>query len=215
MRQQFQFCIEAGIPMTTGISCDSLRSLRYGLKKVGGASIFYHLHHSLLRKHFTTGDYMNDFARWVLLELGQVALAEKLACVDPMMFNSIREAREKMIELVGDYVAEGEIVMRVTKDKEFHFMEIKNFVVKTDLCAHDLSSFADALKRASLGMYFFHLIEARIRLGAADNDFSFWLDTELQEHELADEIRHMSPYLHNLWEIKNRLIRAVERRITS
>ena len=215
MKEPFQFCAAAGVPLTTNITCDSLSSLLYGLKKVSGASIFYHLHHSLLRRHFTTSDHMNDFARWILLNLGQITLAEKLACVDPMSFNSIREARMKMIELVDPYVAEGEHVMRVAPEHEFYFMELKNFVVKTDLFASDLRSFLKCLRKASMGMYFFHLIQARIRLGTPDNDFSFWLEWSLREKKLAREIRTISPYIYNIWEIKGKIIKAVERRLAS
>ncbi|RKY83002.1 hypothetical protein DRQ09_10745 [candidate division KSB1 bacterium] len=213
METSFKFFTETGVIIATNIIADSLLSFLNGLKKVSGSSIFFHLHHSLLRRHFTTSDFMNDFARWVWLNLGQPSLAEKLASVDPLYFRSIREARQKMIDIVQGYVGEGEFVYRVPKGKEFNFLELKSFVIPTGFEANDLKSFLKGLKNSSRGTYFYHLIEAPIRIQKPQNDFSEWLSSSLGETELAKEISGINPYTYNLWEIKKLIIDCVKRRL--
>lgn len=197
----------------TNFRAESLKSLLLGLKKVSGSSIFYHLHHALLRRHFAASDHMNDFARWVLINLGQTSLSERLASVDPMSCRSVREAREQLVAYVQDYVGEGELFFRVAEGKEFHFLELHSFVVPMKSVAPDLVAFYEGLKKASLGTFFFHMIEAPIRLGKSSNDFSEWLGDSLGEWELANEIAQLNPYLFNLWDLKAEIIQRIRRRL--
>jgi len=213
MAEPFRFYTEAGLVLHTNFKAESLKSLLYGLKKVSGSSIFYHLHHSLLRRHFAASDYMNDFARWVLVQLGQNSLAEKLSAVDPIAHRSVREAREKLIECVSEYVGAGEIFFRVSEGNEFHFLQLKSFIAPLNIVADDLYTFYQGLQKATLGTLFFHLIEAPIRLEKASNDFSEWLQSSLNENELAAEIGSINPYMYNLWELKKELINKVRSRI--
>ena len=41
---------------------------------------------------------------------------------------------------------------------------------------------------------FFHIIEARYRLGRGRGDFAEWVDTALGRHELAERLSHIDPY---------------------
>jgi hypothetical protein len=209
MTEPFRFYTEAGLVVHTNFKAESLKSLLYGLKKVSGSSIFYHVHHSLLRRHFTASDHMNDFARWVLLQLGQSSLAERLSAVDPMACRSVREAREQLISCVEEYVGAGELFFRVAEGKEFHFLQLHSFVIPLKTTARDLQSFYNGLKKASMGTFFFHLIEAPIRLGKLSNDFSEWLEHSLGEPELADSIARVNPYMYNLNELKTEILRLV------
>ncbi len=209
MTEPFRFYTEAGLVVHTNFKAESLKSLLYGLKKVSGSSIFYHVHHSLLRRHFTASDHMNDFARWVLLQLGQSSLAERLTAVDPMACRSVREAREQLIACVEEYVGAGELFFRVAEGREFHFLQLHSFVIPLKTTARDLASFYDGLKKASMGTFFFHLIEAPIRLGKLSNDFSEWLEHSLNEPELADAIARVNPYMYNLNELKAEILRLV------
>ena len=213
MKEPFKFFTETGVTIATNVKVDNLSSFLNGLRKVSGSSIFYHLHHSLFRRHFTTSEYMNDFARWVWVNVQQPYLAEKLAAVDPLSFKSIREARLKIIELVKEYVGDGEDLHRVPEGKEFYFMELKSFIIPTGQEARGLKSFLRGLENASRGTYFYHLIEAPIRLQKDYNDFSEWLNISLGETDLAKQIASLNPYIYNLWEIKKLIIKFVNRRL--
>ncbi len=213
MAEPFRFFTETGLTIHTNFKADSLKSLLYGLKKVSGSSIFYHVHHALLRRHFATSDQMNDFARWVLVHLSQASLAERLSAVDPMGCKSVREAREQLIDIVKEYVGIGELFFRVSEGSEFHFLQIHSMVLPLKYKADDLESFYKGLRNASLGTFFYHLIEAPIRLGKQSNDFSEWLSHSLNEDDLADEIARLNPYVYNLWELKAEILQRVRRRL--
>lgn len=213
MAELFNLCSEAGLVVHTNYKADSLKSLLNGLKKVSGSSIFYHVHHALLRRHFAASDHMNDFARWVLVVLGQTSLAERLSSVDPMACRSVREAREQLINYVEEYVGTGELFFRVSEGREFHFLEFNSFVIPLETVKPDLEAFYHALKKATLGTFFFHLIEAPIRLGKPSNDFSEWLKSSLHEDQLAERIAFVNPYMYNLWELKITILDLVRHRL--
>jgi len=210
MAQEFLFHSEASIGVWTGLKAASLRSLWTGIQKASGSSIFYHMHHSLLRRHVITSDHMNDFALWVWQHLNQPALAEKLASVDPWEFTSVRQVREKLLEYLGNYVGEMEMFLRVAERDEFQFIELRSLVFPTGMMASDLPSFRDCLKKVGHGSLFYHLIEARLRLGHRSNDFSEWLSDCLKQDDLAEQINNLSPYAHNLWQLRARMIELVE-----
>jgi hypothetical protein len=213
MENSFRFYTEAGLVSHTNFKAESLKSLLHGLKKVSGSSIFYHLHHALLRRHFAGSDHMNDFARWVLVQLGQNSLAERLTAVDPMGCRSVREAREQLIAKVEEYVGVGELFFRVAEGNEFHFLELHSTVIPLNIVADDLESFYTGLKKASLGTFFYHLIEAPIRLGKTSNDFSEWLGNTIFEGDLATEIAQLNPYMYNLYELKAEITSLVRKRL--
>ena len=214
MGHEFQFYSEAGLPVWTGIKASNLRSLQNGIRRVSGSSIFYHVHHALLRRHFTAAEYMNDFARWVWLYLNQPALAEKLASIDPWDFTSVRQVRERLLEYLHTYVGEMETFFRVPERDEFQFVELRSVVFPTGLRARDLRSFHDALQKVGLGSLFYHLVEARLRLGRLSNDFSEWLSEHLKEDELAERINDLSPYAYNLWQIRDKIVEMIEARLS-
>ncbi|RMG55911.1 MAG: hypothetical protein D6723_01690 [Acidobacteria bacterium] len=214
MVEQFLFYSEAHIAVWAGLTASNLYSLWTGLQKVSGSAIFYHMHHSLLRRHFTTSDYMNDFARWVWTYLNQPALAEKLASVDPWEFTSVRDVREKLLAYLEPYVGEMETFMRVPERDEFQFIELRSLAFPTGLTAIDLPSFRDCLRQVGHGSLFYHLIEARLRLGRRSNDFSEWLSDCLKEDALAERINNLSPYAYNLWQLRSKIIELVEARLS-
>lgn len=213
MAEPFTFYSETGIVRWTGFKADSLSSLLSGLKKVTGSCIFYHLHRSLFQRHFTTSDYMNDFARWIYVVLQQDVLSERLASIDPLDFVSIRAARKAIIKRIEPYIGQMEVFQRVPAGREFFFCEQVSFVQPTGITACDLREFHKGLKRVGRGSIFFHLLEARLRLGKKTNDFSEWLSTALNETGLARKIDQLSPYSYDLFGIQEELIRMVAERV--
>jgi hypothetical protein len=214
MGQEFVFYSEASIGVWTGLRAASLRSLRTGIQKASGPSIFYHMHHSLLRRHVITSDHMNDFALWVWQHANQPALAEKLASVDTWEFTSVREVREKLLEHLGHYVGEMEVFLRVAERDEFQFIELRSLAFPTGMVATDLPSFRECLTHVGHGSLFYHLIEARLRLGRRSNDFSEWLSDSLKQDTLAEQINNLSPYAYNLWQLRSKMLELVEAKLS-
>ena len=213
MNQKFEFFTQTGLVKYTGHTADSLRSLLNGLRTVSGSAIFYHLHHALFRWHFETGGHLNDFARWCWRQLQENLLAERLSSVDPLSYTSIREAREALIQHVQIHIGELESLPRVPHGREFYFTEIKSFIIPTGLVATDLQSFHDCMENIDTHSLFYHLIEARVRMSEPTNDFSIWLRENLGEHELADQIDHLSPYVYNLYELRSNILDLIEERL--
>ncbi len=210
MAKPFQFFTEQGIVYYSTFKADNLKSLLTGLRGVPSSSIFFHLYHSLLRRHFTTTDYMNDFAQWVWGVLWHKTLGEKLASFDPLEFTRIRDARTKLIEILENYVGETEYFLRVPEEQAFYFRCVKSFIYPLGIQISTLHEFMQGIRMVSPNSLFYHLIESRLRLRVDSNDFSLWLAEEMDQPELAGEINNISPYEYNLEEIRNKIITLVQ-----
>ncbi|MDM7940425.1 MAG: DUF5752 family protein, partial [Methanothrix sp.] len=77
--------------------------------------------------------------------------------------------------------------------------------------ANNLREFAEILRKISIRSLYFHIFEARMRLGVQDNDFSQWLRS-IGEDKLADEISRLDPYNMTLENLRRKIIRMVEDR---
>jgi len=213
MNEPFTFYTESGIVRWTGLKADNLRDMLDGLEKVSGSSIFYHMHHCLFRQHFTTSDFMNDFARWIFRVLHEDRLSEKLSSIDLLDYTSIRQAREVLIGYIREHLGHMEYLFRVPVGHEFYFCEKISFVLKTGVTVRTLEEFLEGLKKVDIGSVFYHLIEARLRLKTKSNDFSEWLRNSLGEDELADWMMSLNPYNYNLWQIKSEMAKAIKARL--
>ena len=206
----FKFYYESGITINTGIKADSLSSLYTSIEKVSESSIFYHLHHSYFRRHFTPTDNMNDFARWLWINIGEPSIAERIALINPFLFGSIKACRKKLEDSLKEYIGKVELFPRVPKDREFYFLEIRSFIHPTGYEAHNLKEFKKGIAQLSISGLFYHLIDSRIRTDRHTNDFSVWLSTELGEFSKAEAIEHLNLFSLNLWDIRNEIIDILE-----
>ena len=86
------------------------------------------------------------------------------------------------------------------------------FNLPTEHQAHDLSEFADCLKKISVHSLYYHMFEARLRTTRGKNDLSFWLDS-IGEEALARQVERLDPYTHTMEELRTRILRLAERRL--
>jgi len=98
-------------------------------------------------------------------------------------------------------------------EEEFHFIKSVSFVIPTNYVAYDLRDFAEILKKITIDSIYFHIFEARLRLGKGTNDFSNWIENSLGDKELADEISKLDPYTRTLENLRETLIRRIEKKI--
>jgi hypothetical protein len=77
--------------------------------------------------------------------------------------------------------------------------------------AGTLREFRDALTGVDASTLFFHIIEARYRLGRGRGDFAEWVDTVLGGHELAERLSHIDPYAGTLERVRERHLIALNR----
>jgi hypothetical protein len=155
---------------------------------------------------------MNDFARWLWTGMGEQSISERIAVINPFLFDSLKDCRKVLLNTLKDYIGKVEIFPRVPKDKEFYFLELRSFIHPTGFIANDLKEFKNGLGRLSISSLFYHLIDSRIRTGRLTNDFSVWLSDELKEHSKAEAIENLNLFSLNLWDIKSEIIDILEER---
>src|SRR5438874_1957872 len=76
--------------------------------------------------------------------------------------------------------------------------------------ATTLGEFADGLQRVSLHSIHFHFIEARVRLKLNSNDFSLWLEEEMDLGSLADRLNRIDIYTSTLQDVRRKILKIVE-----
>jgi len=202
----FVFSTEQRLVRLTGRTARNLEQLLHHLRKVSGASIFYHTHHLYLAHHFEKPLFYNDFAIWVSEALLDQILAERLAAIDLLEFATLRDLRERLIETIESHLASSDgRVREAPPGDEFYFNESQSFIMPTGLVAHDVPEFFATLPEVTNVSLFFHFFEARLRLERLTNDFSAWLG-DCGETRLAEKINALNPYVMTLEQLKRKII---------
>jgi hypothetical protein len=194
-------------------SCN-LNELLEGLRNVPEDSIFQHMFRTLEDHHFIREGFSNDFAHWAFASCNEVGLAERLASLDVREFTSLKALREAVIAVVEDYLRRNPRAGDRAALEPFYFCASDTVVVPTQLVARNLREFADCVGEASVHSIHYHFIEARLRLKLNSNDFSIWLDEQLGLGAVADRINRIDIYTSTLQDVRNQMVRALERALT-
>ncbi len=209
----FRFVTEVSLTQLTTRKAKNLQELVKHLKEVPGSVIYFHTHHFLKQHQFLSPEPPNDFAHWVNSALQNERLAEKLASVDTVQFNTIRSLREKIIHTIESHNEAAKNQREAPEGDEFRFMQSVSFIVPTRYEANNLMEFAEALKRVSINSLYHHVFAARLRLQKGSNDFSNWFEESLGDKKLAQSVSRMDPYTQTLEGLRQRVIEQVENRI--
>jgi hypothetical protein len=205
----FVFKSAATLARATSFFADSARTLQTAIERAPSSSIYFHLQFALFRRHFTTSEFLNDFAQWTQTTLGDEPLAELLAAVDPLEFTSLRQARERLVRTIGEYVGRMEFTPSVGFRQRFCFQEAVSFIYPTGAIADGLRSFATAVRAAPAECIFYHFVVAPLLEKKAENDFSIWLQA-LGYGEAAARVRRLSPYSTDLFNMGNRIAELLQ-----
>lgn len=209
MEKAFRFYTRLNLIELLGKQAKNVSELLKGLIQVPGSSIYYHTHRFLQQHHYLSPEPPNDFAFWVTNSLGLDRLGERLASVDTIKFRSIRDLREKFIEILEFYGREKNSRNTDCQEgEEFHFMSCRTFILPTPYEARNLKEFREILQKVSINSIYFHIFEARLRLERGENDFSNWLE-EIGQKKLAREISRLDPYTITLEGLRKNLIRRM------
>jgi small-conductance mechanosensitive channel len=212
-KEPFRFQSRTHIKELTGLKAKNLRELVDTLKKVPDSVIYYHTHHFLEEHHYLVPEPSNDFAVWVNDVLGEEVLGERLASVNTFEFPNLGAIRERIVIIIEEHLAGGSNFREAMPGREFCFMKSVSVVISTPYVAHDLREFVEALRKISLGSLYFHVLESRLRLGRGLNDFTIWLQDNLEEAELGEEIARLDPYTYTLEGLRSAFIQLIEKRI--
>jgi len=210
--EPFRFHTRLHLSELTGVKASNLAQLVDALREISGSSIYHHTHRFLQQHQYLSPEPPNDFAYWVGSVLGETELSERLASIDTVQFQSIRELREKIIKTIEDYMRfDPSAQSRFSrKGEEFYFIKSISFVLVTGYCAYNLKEFVDILKKITIDSIYYHIFEARLRLEKKTNDFSLWIEDSLGNKDMARRIARLDPYTRTLEDLRKSIVDIIE-----
>jgi hypothetical protein len=211
----FLFVTRINLIELTGLKARTLPELVAVLKTAPSGIVYQHTHHFLKQHQFLSPEPPNDFSYWVTSALNDDALGEQLASIDTVQFGSLRQLRDRLVQVIEKYLAKGKPITMASEDEAFHFMKSVSFILPTPHKAWNLTEFADAIQKISVHSLYHHIFEARLRLEKATNDFSSWLEKELGEKELGRAIARMDPYTQPMESLRGQILRLLKKRIST
>jgi hypothetical protein len=193
-----------------GARAEDERQLMELIEQVPLDSIYYHTHAFFLRHKFLAGIYPNDFATWAAVHLRDQVLGEQLAMVDPADFDNLEALRDQLVTIIDEHLRRLQIVPRIVSAEPFDFVRSRIVEIPTGIEARTLDEFRQALLEVDASAIYFHLVEARMRLGRGRNDFADWIERGLGLPRLASRIQSISPYGGSLERTRSRLIQRCD-----
>lgn len=209
----FRFYTRLHLQEITGLKAATLKEMLDILKKVPGAVIYHHTHHFLQQHQYLSPEPPNDFAYWVGNILGERQLAEELASIDTLRFNTVRLLREKIISTIKAHLKKYKRSRSALAGQEFYFIKSISFILPLPYQVWTLKEFVKILENISIHSLYFHIFEARLRLGKEKNDFSNWIETNLADKKLAQDIARLDPYTHTMEGLRQSLAGLIQKRI--
>lgn len=192
----------------------NLQELASAIRTCPDASIFQHTFQTLEEHHFISEGFSNDFSHWAFAACNEVQLAERLAAIDIREFTSITTLRERLVHIIDSYVQKNPRAATRTAMEPFYFMAADLVVVPTPYVARNLDEFADGLRKVTVHSIYYHFIDARLRLKLNTNDFSVWLEQELDLNAAADRLNRIDIYTSTLEGVRRSILRVVETEIS-
>lgn len=211
--KSFVFRDVVSIPKATGLKARTLKQLRAIVAEVSEECIFHHTYQYFAKGHIQ--EYTNDFAVWSGESLEERTLAEHLSNIDPYSFKSLESLRGELMRVMDFYIANFPEPREALPGDEFFFNETITFVFPTGIRARNLAEFLIALKFIDESSIYYHFYEARVRLKKEQDDFSKWVDEVIKSPDIAEEIKSVDPFMHNLEGIREHLIDMIERALRS
>ena len=186
------------------------RELLDRLEDAPAGSIFYHTHGYFLRHRPVTTAYGNDFASWVASHVRDQVLAERLAVINPFEMDSLEELREELMSVVHDHLLRLSTIPRVEFGDAFHFQQSHIVEVPLGPAVTTLLEFRAGLADVDASAIYFHMVEARARLGRRSGDFAEWIRTSLQRPALAERLERIDAYMTSLERVRARALALVD-----
>jgi Family of unknown function (DUF5752) len=191
----------------------NLQELLEILRHCSDEAIFQHTFQTLEEHHFIREGFSNDFSHWAFSACNEVELAERLAGIDVREFTSIASLRERVINVIETYLLKNPRAATRTAMEPFYLMASELVVVPTPYVARNLDEFAENLRKVSVHSIYYHFIDARLRIKLNNNDFSIWLEQELDMGAAADRLNRIDIYTSTLDGVRRNILRIIESEI--
>jgi Family of unknown function (DUF5752) len=187
----------------------TLEELLEAIRHCPDACIFQHMFQTLEEHHFIREGFSNDFAHWAFSACNEIALAERLAALDIREFTSIADLRQRLVDILDGYLKKNPRAAARVAMEPFYLMAADLVVVPTPYVARKLEEFADALGKVSVHSIYYHFIDARLRLKLNNNDFSVWLEEELDMGQAADRLNRIDIYTSTLEGVRRNIQKII------
>jgi hypothetical protein len=181
-----------------------VRELLDHVGRVPAESLFCHTAAALLHRSAQPTGYPNDFAHWTGHEIRDQRLAERLAAIDPFESGSLEHMRGELAATLSDHLQHFPPAATGPRVEPFRFFQAHLVPVPTGHRARTLREFRDALAEVDVSAVFYHLIEARYRLGRGRGDFAEWVAATLELPQVAERLGSIVPYGGSLERIRDR-----------
>jgi hypothetical protein len=212
-RSPFEFKSAAHLLFIERERAASIDELRDSLRSCPEESIFQHTFRTLEEHHFIKEGFSNDFAHWAFLELGELGLGERLATLDVREFTSLSTLRERLVQIVEEYVTTNADCKYRKAKNPFYFCSSKTIVLPGQKEASTLEEFIQCLRQVSLHSVHYHFIEARLRRKLESNDFSIWLQRDLGLSRPAELLNKIDIYTSTLEGVRRKIIQILQNEI--
>jgi uncharacterized protein DUF5752 len=212
-RSPFYFNSAAHLMRIGEEKANNLQELLEVLRLCPDSSIFQHTFQTLEEHHFINEGFSNDFAHWAFAACNEVELAERLAVLDVREFTSISALRDRLVRVIEEYLQKNPRAAARTAMETFYLMSSDLVVVPTPYVARNLQEFADGLRKVSVHAIYYHFIDARLRLKLNSNDFSVWLEKELDLAQTADRVNRSDIYTCTLEGVRQNILKIIETEI--
>ena len=210
-RAPFYFNSEAHLLRIGRERATNLTELLEGLRACPNDSIFQHTFQTLQEHHFIREGFSNDFAHWAFAACNEVGLAERLAAIDVRAYTSIPDLRNRLVAIVEEYLKRNPRARDRAALEPFYFCASDTVVIPTPFVARNLVEFIESLKKVSIHSIHHHFIEARLRIKLNSNDFSVWLEEDMDLGPLADRLNRIDIYTSTLHGVRDQILRILER----
>jgi hypothetical protein len=188
----------------------TLEELLEAVRDCNDACIFQHMFQTLEEHHFIRAGFSNDFSHWAFSACNEIGLAERLAALDIREFTSTASMRERLVEILSGYLKQNPRAATRVATEPFYLMAADLVVIPTPYVARNLEEFADGLRKVSVHSIYYHFIDARLRLKLNNNDFSVWLEEELDMGRAADRLNRIDIYTSTLEGVRRSIQRIIE-----
>ncbi len=209
-RAPFYFNSAAHLLRIGRVKAENLQELLDAVRTCDDACIFQHTFQTLEEHHFIREGFSNDFSHWAFSACNEVELAERLAALDVREFTSIASLRESVVSIIEAYLKRNPRSATRPAMEPFYMMAADLVVVPTPYVARNLEEFADGLHKVSIHGIYYHFIDARLRLKLNNNDFSVWLEEELDMPQAADRLNRIDIYTSTLEGVRRAILRIIE-----
>jgi hypothetical protein len=206
--EPFQF-VAASYLTRVGRECaNNLQDLAKNIAAVPEASIFCHTFQSLETHNYVS--YSSDFAQWVVASCNEEQLAERLGTVDVKEFVTIQDLRAVLLNIVEEHLRAYPRSADRPALEPFYFCETTEVTLPLHFRAANLAELADGIRHLSLHSLHYHFINSRLRLHLRTNDFSNWIEKEMDLPKLSARINRIDFYTNTLEGVRQSILDCIQ-----